>query len=96
MKINHNDAVVLEHLVSDLYNCHQGAMGGIINAGHFEYHPYHAALICISKLYGGEHDEQIDRFACTWETVFDYPDENKEYTFKQYIDALRELVQILK
>ena len=44
----------------------------------------------------GEHDEQIDRFACTWETVFDYPDENKEYTFKQYIDALRELVQILK
>ncbi len=37
MKITHNDAVILEGIVCSLYEgSHQGSMGGIIEAGHFE------------------------------------------------------------
>jgi hypothetical protein len=71
-------------------------MGGLIDASHFERNPFHAALICISKLYTGRNNEEIDRFACTWETVFNYPDENKEYTAEQYIKELRNLIEILR
>lgn len=97
MKITHNDAIILERIVCDLYEgSHQGSMGGIIDASHFERNPFHAALICISKLYEGMYDEKIDQFLCTWETVFNYPDENQNYTIDQYIKELRELVKILK
>lgn len=96
MKVTHNDSVTLEHIVSNLYDCNQGGMGGIIDASHFERNPFHAALICISKLYSGMFDDKIDQFACTWETVFNYPDENQGYTIEQYITELRELISILK
>lgn len=97
MKITHNNAVILEGIVCNLYNgARQGSMGGIIEAGHFERNPFHAALICISKLYSGMFDDKIDQFVCTWETVFNYPDENQEYTIEQYIKELRELISILK
>ena len=88
--------MTLEHIVSNLYDCNQGGMGGIIDASHFERNPFHAALICISKLYSGMFDDKIDQFACTWETVFNYPDENQGYTIEQYITELRELISILK
>ena len=96
MKVTHNDGVTLEHIVSNLYDCNQGGRGGIIDASHFERNPFHAALICISKLYSGMFDDKIDQFACTWETVFNYPDENQGYTIEQYITELRELISILK
>lgn len=96
MKVTHNDGVTLEHIVSNLYDCNQGGMGGIIDASHFERNPFHAALICISKLYSGMFDDKIDQFACTWETVFNYPDENQGYMIEQYITELRELISILK
>lgn len=97
MMITHNDAMVLEKIVCGLYEgSHQGSMGGIIDASHFERNPFHAALICISKLYSGLSDDKIDQFVCTWETVFNYPDENQEYTIEQYIKELRELIAILK
>ena len=96
MKVTHNDGVTLEHIVSNLYDCNQGGMGGIIDASHFERNPFHAALICISKLYSGMFDDKIVQFACTWETVFNYPDENQGYTIEQYITELRELISILK
>ena len=96
MKVTHNDGVTLEHIVSNLYDCNQGGLGGIIDASHFERNPFHAALICISKLYSGMFDDKIDQFACTWETVFNYPDENQGYTIEQYITELRELISILK
>lgn len=96
MKVTHNDGVTLEHIVSNLYDCNQGGIGGIIDASHFERNPFHAALICISKLYSGMFDDKIDQFACTWETVFNYPDENQGYTIEQYITELRELISILK
>lgn len=96
MKVTHNDGVTLEHIVSNLYDCNQGGMGGIIDASHFERNPFHAALICISKLYSGMFDDKIDQFACTWGTVFNYPDENQGYTIEQYIRELRELISILK
>lgn len=41
-------------------------------------------------------DDKIDRFVCIWETVFNYSDENQEYTIEQYIMELRELILILK
>ncbi len=41
-------------------------------------------------------DDKINQFVCTWETVFNYPDENQEYTIEQYIKELRELISILK
>lgn len=97
MKITHNDAIILERIVCSLYEeSRQGSMGGIIEASRFERKPFHAALICISKLYSGMFDDKIDRFVCTWETVFNYPDENQEYTIEQYIKELRELISILK
>ena len=96
MKVTHNDGVTLEHIVSNLYDCNQGGMGGIIDASHFERNPFHASLICISKLYSVMFDDKIDQFACTWETVFNYPDENQGYTIEQYITELRELISILK
>lgn len=97
MNVTHNDAIILERMVCNLYEgAHQGSMGGIIEASNFERNPFYAAIICISRLYSGMFDDKIDQFVCTWETVFKYPDENQEYTIKQYIEELRELISIMK
>lgn len=96
MKVTHSDAIELENIVSGLCESYQSGMGGIISADRFERNPFQAALICVSKLYKGEHDSEIDQFVTTWETVFNYPEENQEYTIEQYIGELKIIIALLQ
>lgn len=97
MKIVHNDGLILEGIVRKVFdNCDYGRMGGLITAGHFEYNPLDAALMCISRLYSYDDDNKIDEFYCKWSSIFKYPEENPEYTIQQYTDELKQLIEILK
>lgn len=51
MRISHNDAILLENIVRNVFNCDRGSMGGFIDADHFESEPFDAALIAISPLW---------------------------------------------
>ncbi len=98
MNIEHSDGVTLEHIVSDVFSCDRGNMGGIINSDTFEHEPLLASYLIIARLYKNSEtqDKYIDDFMNKWKTVFKYPDENKEYTFKEYKDELRELIKALR
>lgn len=98
MEIVHYDGVTLEHIVSDVFSCDRGAMGGIVNSGEFERQPLLASYLVIAKLYNNSEtqDNLIDKFINKWGTVFEYPDENHEYTFQQYLKELRTLIQKLR
>lgn len=39
MRINHGDAYTLELIVRRVFSCDRGAMGGYIDADHFESSP---------------------------------------------------------
>lgn len=98
MKIEHFNGVTLEHIVTGVFSYDRGHMGGIINSDTFEHSPLLAAYLVITKLYKDVEiqDKYIEKFIDKWKTVFEYPDENEEYTFEEYADELRELIRALK
>mgnify|MGYP004609039619 FL=1 len=96
MTVTHQDGIDLEYIVCDAYDKQEFQMGGINNADVYERYPYLAAVICISRLITKQNEHVADHFVNTWKTVFEYPDENHEYTFEQYAKELRELVNKLK
>lgn len=98
MKIIHNDGITLEHIVSNIFRSDRGSMGGIINSGTFERNPLLASYLIIARLYknSGIQDKYIEEFINKWETVFQFPNENEEYTFREYTDELRDLIKNLK
>lgn len=98
MENEHFDGIILEHICSDVFSCDRGDMGGIINSDTFNHDPLLAAYLIIAKLYKNSkiQDKYIGNFINKWETVFEYPEENEKYTFKEYTDELRELIKILR
>lgn len=98
MNIEHSDGVTLEHIASDVFSCDRSGMGGIINSDTFEHEPLLASYLIIAKLYKNSEiqDKYISEFINKWGTVFQYPDENAECTFKEYTNELRELIENLR
>lgn len=98
MEIKHYDGITLEHIVSNIFSSDRGSMGGIVNSGTFEHNPLLASYLIIARLYKNSkiQDKYIEEFINKWETVFQFPNENEEYTFKEYTDELKDLIKILK
>lgn len=101
MDMAHFDGVELEHTVLDIYQKdHSGAFGGFITADHFERDPFLAAVLALAPLYYKNSNENIEKklgdFLSKWKTIFDYPDENKQYTFEMYSKELEEIISIIK
>lgn len=98
MQMSHYDGIILEHIVSEVFSCDRSDLGGIVNSDVFEHNPLLASYLIIAKLYRKSETQDccIEKFVNKWETIFKYPDENEKYTFKEYIDELRDLIENLK
>ena len=95
-RLEHMDAVRLEHLVKDTCNLENGeSMGGLVSADRFAEHPLEAAMLCIAYKYDSRYEAKIDEFIDVWRSAFQYPDEAQEYTAERYIAELKELVQAM-
>lgn len=97
MEIKHYDGITLEHIVSNVFRSDRGSMGGIVNSDNFERNPLLASYLIIARLYKNSEiqDKYIEEFICKWKTVFQFSNENEEYTFKEYTDELRDLIKNL-
>ena len=50
-RINHNDAIELEHEVRRLYGCDRGGVSGMADADYFEVNPLQAAILIFAPKY---------------------------------------------
>lgn len=92
MNYDHSDSQSLEHLVRSVNNCDRHKFGNLINADVFDRHPFYAVILVLFPLYSPKTEDRIDRFVSTYMTVFDYPEDNAEYTFDRFYKELDELV----
>ena len=67
MRIEHSDAIVLEHIVRHVFSCERAGMGGYIDADHFESEPFDAALIALSPLWQKADFQEVEDFLFKWE-----------------------------
>ena len=92
-RINHNDAIELEHQVRRLYGCDRGGVSGMADADYFEDHPIQAAVLVVSYIHANHRESgpyQFDKFLNKYETIFEYPDENNAADeVRNYIDECR-------
>ena len=96
-RINHNDAIKLEHQVRRLYGCDRGGVSGMADADYFEGHPIQAAVLVVSYIHANHRESgpyQFDEFLNKYETIFEYPDENNAADeVRNYIDELSSIVE---
>jgi hypothetical protein len=93
MEITHADAVALECTVRAVYRSEYGTFGGLIDADVIEKNPFLAAIIALAPFYHQAPNESIDNFISRWKTVFDYPEEYKEYRYSTYKNELSLLIK---
>lgn len=67
MRISHDQAIHLEHIVRGVFSCDRGEMGGYIDADHFEPQPFDAALIALAPLWQKGDFHEIEDFLYKWE-----------------------------
>ena len=91
MRINHGDAVSLEMIARKVYQCNRGGMGGYIDADHFEYSPFDAALIALAPLWKNIDSHSVEDFLSKWESEFCQESSN-EQSVRNYIQELDALV----
>ena len=95
MTIDHGQAISLEHIVRNVFNCDRFGLSGLADADHLSHHPFDAATIIISALYATgrvTNQREFEEFICRYSDVFDYPEENLNDTIlEQYIDDLRSI-----
>ena len=94
MRIEHNDAIILECIVRGVYSCQRGGMGGYIDADHFESEPFDAALIALAPLWKKGNFCELENFLFKWEHVFRKGNDNN-LDPKVFIDELDSLVSNL-
>ena len=97
LKINHNDAIKLEHQVRRLYNCDRAGISGMADADYFEGNPIQAAVLVVAYVYARRLENgpyQYDEFLHKYETIFKYPEENDfDNEVKKYVSELKEIVE---
>ncbi|MCR4911732.1 MAG: hypothetical protein K5925_04345, partial [Bacilli bacterium] len=91
MRIDHGNAITLEHIVRKVYNCDRFGMGGYINSDHFEFSPFDAALIALAPLWQRIDSHTVEDFLFKWENVL-RKDDRTEQSISDYINELDELV----
>lgn len=96
--INHNDAIELEHIVSDLYDCDRGGVAGLADADVFQRNPLYAGILIISYYYARRipvDGHKLDEMLFKYSTAITYPDEQEESTDKivqSYIEDLKKVI----
>ncbi len=94
MRINHSDAIVLESIVRNVFNCNRSGMGGYIDADHFESEPFDAALIALAPLWQKGDFHEIEDFLFKWEhSLRKNSDEN--VSIENFINELDGIVTVL-
>ena len=91
MRINHGDAYTLELIVRRVFSCDRGAMGGYIDADHFESSPFDAALIALAPLWQKADFNEIEDFLFGWEVKLRSNDD-QDIDIRAYIEELDSLV----
>lgn len=94
MRIEHSDAILLEHVVRKVFKCDRAGMGGYIDADHFESEPFDAALIALAPLWQKSFFNEIEGFLYKWEQLLRKTD-NEDINIKLYIQELDELITSL-
>lgn len=95
MRISHNDAIVLERIVRNVFSCDRAGMGGYIDADHFEAEPFDAALIALSPLWQRADFHEMEDFLFKWErTLRNETDEKVD--IQSFIKELSNLVEVLQ
>ena len=73
MKINHAQALRIENILENMFKCKRSAVGGLIDADHFETEPFDAALLAIGFLWGKieyiNEEQEIDEFIVKWKNL---------------------------
>ena len=92
MKIKHDEALRLEHLVRSVFNCDRAGMGGYIDADHFESNPFDAALIAIALLWNTNNNEEVGEFLFKWDNALRHNPQN-DVDIKFYINDLKKIIE---
>ncbi len=96
MKIEHADAVMLESLVRKTCKCQRRDIGGLVDADIYAKHPMEAFVLCIGWTYHNTCNDEISAFEDKWHTIFDYPEDNSEYTIDEFIRELEALIKLVE
>ncbi len=95
-RIQHSEAIELEHQVRRLFKCDRAGVSGLADADNFESRPMDAATMVVSYIHakGLQYSEtQYDEFLCKYDTIFNYPDENDaKNEVQNYINELKEII----
>lgn len=95
-RINHNEAIELEHQVRRLYDCDRAGVSGMVDADNFEGNPIQAAVLVVAYIHakGLElNSNQYDEFLHKYEVIFNYPEENDaSREVRNYIEELKSIV----
>lgn len=98
MRINHNDAIELEHQVRRLYNCDRAGVSGLCDADNFESSPMDAAKLAVSYIHAKglqPSETYYDDFLYKFQNEFEYAtEENINKITRQYIDELKEIINL--
>ena len=96
-RIQHSDAIELEHQVRRLFKCDRAGVSGLADADNFESHPMDAAVMVVSYIHakGLQRSEtQYDEFLCKYDSIFTYPEENDaEHEVENYIEELAAIIE---
>lgn len=96
-KIQHSDAIELEHQVRRLFKCDRAGVSGLADADNFESHPMDAAVMVVSYIHAKglqSSETQYDEFLCKYDSIFSYPEENDaEHEVENYIEELTAIIE---
>jgi len=68
--INHSEALRLEDIVCNVYNCGRCGIGGLASADKFEKQPFLAAILSLSPIYMNQKEnKEIEQFFDYYKTV---------------------------
>ena len=96
-RIQHSDAIELEHQVRRLFKCDRTGVSGLADADNFESHPMDAAVMVVSYIHAKglqSSETQYDEFLCKYDSIFTYPEENDaEHEVENYIEELTAIIE---
>lgn len=96
-RIQHSDAIELEHQVRRLFKCDRAGVSGLADADNFESHPMDAAVMVVSYIHAKglqSSETQYDEFLCKYDSIFTYPEEtDAEHEVENYIEELTAIIE---
>lgn len=95
-RIKHGDAITLERIIRNVYDCERFGISGYADADHLETHPLDAATLIIAPLYymgKVKNHLEFDEFVAKYDCIFSNPEENlTESDVNEYISDLDDIV----